>query len=429
MKPKVKVFLIIENILFLFFFMYLYKYQLYSISAKEIVFFILALFLTTNLSAIIKTGRSIFISISLPILLPAMVVLGPFWTGILGLIGTIEIYQIIYKTKWYKFTFNRTTLFLAAGSGALVFKYSNIYLNSKFFILPLLLASITYFIINNGLVFLVVRFSNPEEADTSLWLYYLELSKNLISSYFLGLVFYYSYNFFGPIFLVLSILLIFILKDFLLSRVQQLNSFTQIVESFLKVIDSKDHYTEGHCERVANYTFILCEALNLSKAKTERIVNMAKIHDIGKIYVDDRILKSSEKLSKPEYEEMKKHSEYGYELLKDIDLLKQDIEIIRYHHERYDGDGYPEGLKGEEIPLGARILNICDSFDVMTTGRSYKPALNKNEVIEEIKTCSSAQFDPSISNKMIELLNKGKFDDSFKNQGKKINENIQLSLI
>ena len=101
MKPKVKVFLIIENLLFLFFFMYLYKYQLYSISPKEIVFFILALFLTTNLSAIIKTGRSIFISISLPILLPAMVVLGPFWTGILGLLGTIEIYQIIYKTKWY----------------------------------------------------------------------------------------------------------------------------------------------------------------------------------------------------------------------------------------------------------------------------------------------------------------------------------------
>jgi len=205
-----------------------------------------------------------------------------------------------------------------------------------------------------------------------------------------------------------------------------MNSYTQIIESFLKVIDSKDHYTEGHCERVAKYSYHLCNEMNLSRAKSEKIISIAKIHDIGKIYVDDDILRSSDNLRSEEYEEIKRHTKYGYQLLKDIDLINDELDVILYHHERWDGRGYPEGLKGEKIPVGARILAVTDSLDVMITGRSYKPPMKKEEIIAELEKCAGGQFDPEIAEKMIKLIKDGFFDDKFKSE-EKIRE-LELSL-
>jgi HD-GYP domain-containing protein (c-di-GMP phosphodiesterase class II) len=226
------------------------------------------------------------------------------------------------------------------------------------------------------------------------------------------------------IFFVLVILLIYITKDFIYSNIKQLNAFTQIIESFLKVIDSKDHYTQGHCERVAKYTKILSKNYGVRKIKREKIVNISKIHDIGKIKVPDKILKSKERLSDDEYEEIKRHCIYGYDILEDINLMNEDLDIILYHHERYDGDGYPEGLSGKEIPLGSRILSVCDAFDVMTTGRSYKLPLSKSQVIYELKTGKNTQFDPDISTTMIELIKNGSFDHCFEEKHNKKEEYI-----
>lgn len=193
-----------------------------------------------------------------------------------------------------------------------------------------------------------------------------------------------------------------------------LNSITQLTESFLKIIDLKDHYTEGHCERVARYTETLCTAMGIKRTKAEQIVNIARIHDIGKINVSDEILKSSSSLTAEEYNEIKKHSLFGYQLLKNIDLMNNGLDILLHHHEHYDGKGYPEGKKGTDIPFGSRILAVCDAFDVMTYGRTYKPAMSKEEIIQELERCSSRQFDPIIAGKMIELINKGVFDDIFR---------------
>lgn len=428
MNTRLKTFLIIEFLSFLLFFIYLYQFHRFNISTIDVIFFILVLLITNNISFILNSKSDVTISIVLPILLPAIILLGPFWTAVIALIGSSEFHY--KKFAWYKFLFNRCMLFIVAGTASLIFQYTNDILDLPLFTFPILLALLSYFIMNTGLVYLVVRIASGQKQDTSMLLYFIQLAKNLITSYFLGLVFYYCYIYFGKIFFVLAIVLIYILKDLLFSRIQLLNSFTQIVESFLKVIDSKDHYTEGHCERVARYTEILCKEMGLNRGKTERIVNMAKIHDIGKIYVDDSILKSSDFLTPEEYEEMKRHSEYGYQLLQDIDLLRRDLDIILYHHERYDGTGYPEGKKKKEIPLGARILSVCDALDVMVTGRSYKTALNKQQVIEELEECSGGQFDPEIAETMINIIKKGKFDDSFKVKDSKerTNYNFEPSL-
>lgn len=417
MNRKVKAYLAFVYTLFFTFFICLYFFQnLHIDSYLDIFFFVSALMLSSNISAIGQKKKGILTSINLPLILPAMVLLNPFWTAVTAMIGTIKLYQITKNFKWYQFLFNRFVFFIAAGSGALAFNMSNYYFDpTSYHIIAFFAGALVYFLINNGMVFLVIKFAYDGKKDTSLLLHYIQLSKTLITSYFLGLIFYISYITVGKVFFILVIVLIYILKDLLFSRIQQIDSFTQIVESFLKVIDSKDHYTQGHCERVARYTKTFCQDLGLSRSRTERIVNMAKIHDIGKINVEDEILKSSAFLTREESVEMKKHSQYGYELLEDIDLLRRDLKIILYHHERYDGNGYPEGKKGQEIPLGARILNICDSFDVMVTGREYKPPKDKNEIIREFEDCAGKQFDPELSSRMIKLINNNVFGNIYSN--------------
>ena len=421
MKNKLKYFLFSVYGISLILGIYLLTKSSNYIPFHNIAYFTIILIITNNFTLFFNSVNSFITSINLPVLFPAMVLLDPFWVALISLIGSTELKQR-NKFVWYKFLFNRTMFFSAAGIAALVFKLTINYFNSSF-ILAFFFSSLCYFIINNGLMFIVISIAE-EEQDTS-FSYFIQLGKNLVISYFLGLLLYYSYMYFGMVFFILVILFLFVIKDVVYSNIRQLNSFTQIIESFLKVIDSKDHYTEGHCERVAKYTKTLCNNLNISIAKTERIVNLSKIHDIGKIKVPDNILKSTNKLNNKEYKKIKKHSIYGYEILKDINIIKEDVEIILYHHEWYDGSGYPEGLSGKEIPVGSRILSICDAFDVMTTGRNYKPAMNKKEVIAEFERCSNIQFDPKLTNKMIALIKKGKFDHAFEKRQEEVLMDVQ----
>ncbi|MGM0445079.1 MAG: HD-GYP domain-containing protein [Bacillota bacterium] len=412
MNKKVKIFLAIEYFVFILFAISIFFLYPIGNFNFDVIFFLATLFILSNLSYFINFKSNTSTSISLPVLIPAMTMLNPFWVLIIAFVGTSELNIRENKLPWYKFLFNRCMFGIAAGSAALIYKLSISILTSNI-IIALFFASIIYFSINIGLVYIVIYLSD-EKQKVSYTIFLSELIKSIFISYFLGLILYFSYIQFGKLFFMLVIILIYIARDFFFSRLQVLNTFTQIIESFLKVIDSKDHYTEGHCERVANYTKKLCDTIKVNQRKKEKIVNMAKIHDIGKIYVDDQILKSDDILDEEEFNEMKKHSYYGYELLKDIDMLNDDLEIILHHHEFYNGNGYPDGIKGEEIPLGARILNICDSFDVMTTGRSYKKALNKKETIEELKNCSKKQFDPELVEAMVDLIEEGTFNSSFK---------------
>ena len=427
MNKQLKIYLISIYLIFLLtLIIFGYKYS-FDVNFVNILFFVIIGLLISNFSMFFNSMTEISTSMNLPVLIPTFFLFNPFWVGLIATVGTIGVKFNKRQFIWYKFLFNRANFFLAAAFGTWVFNLSQYYLDKTDFpILSVLLASIVYFLINNLLVYIVINLADNEVDQLSLLNYFRELSKNLVTSYFLGLILLASYIYSGKVLFILIIILLFIIKDFFYSRLQQINSYTQIIESFLKVIDSKDHYTESHCERVANYTHHLCNEMNLSRAKSEKIISIAKIHDIGKIYVDDEILRSSDNLSDQEYEEIKRHTEYGYQLLKDIDLINDELDIILYHHERWDGNGYPKGLKGEEIPVGARILTACDSLDVMITGRNYKPPMIKEEVIEEFKKCAGGQFDSKIAKKIIELIKDGYFDDKFRSE-EKIRE-LELAL-
>jgi len=161
-------------------------------------------------------------------------------------------------------------------------------------------------------------------------------------------------------------------------------------------VDARDHYTSSHSKKVSEYALALAEALKLTPAEIRRLETSALLHDIGKIGISDKILNKRGKLTAEEWEAVKAHPNTGANIAGHAPQLADCLAGIRYHHEKYDGSGYPEGLKSEEIPLEARILAIADAFAAMTSVRSYSDALSPEEAVEEIKRGAGKQFDPRL---------------------------------
>lgn len=177
------------------------------------------------------------------------------------------------------------------------------------------------------------------------------------------------------------------------------------VKTLIGVINAKDKYTYGHIERVVMYSRMMADKLNLSQNDKNILIYGAYMHDIGKINISKNILVKKMKLDNEEWEILKQHPANGVEIIKPVEALNVIIPLILYHHERYDGKGYPSNLKGEEIPYLVRVLTIVDSFDAMTSSRPYNKKMSYEEGLEEIRRCSGTQFDPEIAEKFIEAIN------------------------
>lgn len=182
-------------------------------------------------------------------------------------------------------------------------------------------------------------------------------------------------------------------------------SFLDTITALAKLIEAKDKYTSGHSQRVTEYSLLIAKKLNLSKKEIEMIKFCGLIHDIGKIGINESILQKPSKLTNDEYANIKTHPIIGENVVKHINFLREGLPIIRNHHERYDGKGYPDGLKGKEIPLLARIVAVADAFDAMTSERSYRKAFSLQEAIKELKENAGTQFDPQIVKIFIDALN------------------------
>ncbi|MCR5785627.1 MAG: HD domain-containing protein [Eubacterium sp.] len=185
----------------------------------------------------------------------------------------------------------------------------------------------------------------------------------------------------------------------------------EMTHAFAKTIDMKDKYTNGHSERVAQYTKMIAEKMDFSESEVQSIYNIALLHDIGKISIPGSILNKPEALNDDEYVIMKSHAAKGYEALKDV-TIQPDLAIgAGYHHERVDGKGYPNGLKGEEIPLIARIIAVADTFDAMYSTRPYRKKMELSEVIDRIRSAAGSQLDENIVKIFIELYEEGKLEN------------------
>ena len=173
--------------------------------------------------------------------------------------------------------------------------------------------------------------------------------------------------------------------------------FYKTIKSIAFALDAKDKYTHGHSMRVTLYSLALAKQLNLPDSLLEEIETAGLLHDIGKIAIPEKILLKPGKLTEEEFDVIKSHPELGEKLVYSIEKLKLISNWLKSHHERFDGKGYPDGLLGEQIPISSRIIAIADTYDAMTSSRSYRTALSHEIAIEEIGRCAGSQFDPKLA--------------------------------
>ena len=261
----------------------------------------------------------------------------------------------------------------------------------------------------------------PREATTPGIILYVAMGKNIEDS---SLELDYTFHrlltseplfwiSIGALALWLIALTIFIITSAQIKKYQKRHERDNIIinesiETFTGFIDAKDPYTNGHSKRVAIYTKQIAQEMGYSGEDLDRIYYVALLHDCGKIGVPDSILGKPGRLTDEELEIIKSHTVQGGEILSSFKSLPNVGEGALYHHERYDGKGYPEGRSGEDIPLIARIICVADSFDAMNTNRVYRNKLSKEKIIEEIEKNKGLQFDPKIADIMLGLIRSGK---------------------
>ncbi len=180
--------------------------------------------------------------------------------------------------------------------------------------------------------------------------------------------------------------------------------FSGTIKAIIEALDAKDSFTLGRSRRVTFYSLKIANKLNLPKHVIGELELAGLLHDIGMIGVSDEILNKTDKLTPEEFEEIKQHVKHGVKILEDINQLKDVVNVVKHHHEHYDGTGYPDRLSGENIPLLSRIIAITDAYDSMVSHRAYRTSLSSQEAVEKLKLASGKQFDPELTQIFLDVL-------------------------
>ncbi|WP_342626188.1 HD-GYP domain-containing protein [Oceanithermus profundus] len=315
-----------------------------------------------------------------------------------------------FSYTWYKDFFNRLQSLLAAAGAAFVFTF--IYNNIPIYIsdvnitqmVAIILASIANFIINISLVSLAVHISTRMPIK-DIWFHnfgWIVFSYMLMTPVSLLLARLYNANppllgNWGGWAVILFLIPLYYARFHWDEVVKLREAFNKTVDLLSNTIDAKDSHTFLHSERVTAIASALARAYGLDAAQVNTIEKGSRIHDIGKIGIPDAVLFKPGSLTEEEYNIIKKHPEYGVRLLEPAsEYLSETFDIIKYHHERWDGRGYPEGLAGQEIPLWARIVGLADAYEAMTAGRPYQKAKTPEDALREIEDLAGIQFDPKL---------------------------------
>ena len=185
------------------------------------------------------------------------------------------------------------------------------------------------------------------------------------------------------------------------------DSYKALLNTLITVLEGKDTYLKGHCVRVARLSVTLAEELNLPPDMIEVIRSAALLHDIGEVGVCDVALLKAGKLTEDEWKQLKQHPVIGYKLISELKFFRAEEPLILHHHEHYDGSGYPDGLKGDQIPFGSRVITLADAYDAMTSPRPWRVRFTEEQAINEIRNNVGKQFDPELARKFLEILQHG----------------------
>jgi len=406
LKLKIYIIVIIGSAIALFI------YLIPSLPSLPNVWPVLIFFLTISVFAEfiyveLPTGSGI--SIGFPIDFVMILVYGPALAMLITALGALIAETIERKISWYKIIFNVAQQALSAGIAGLVYQYSGGivgFQNFFKFIFPAALCAFIYPIINLILVNVFISLEKRIKI-ASVWRINF---KDILPSYlaeapmgFLMAIVYVEVGIFGILLFFLPLLLA--RRSFeLYTKMRKV--YLDTIRALAAAIDAKDPYTKGHSERVAETSVALAQELNLSGRDIEDIEYTALLHDIGKIGIADKILGKKGSLTNQEYEKIKEHTIMGANIIEPVDFLKNSYEAIYHHHERYDGKGYPDGVKSKDIPVFSRIIAVADAYDAMNSDRPYRKKLNKDKILKELTDQSGKQFDPEVVEALISVLDR-----------------------
>ena len=360
--------------------------------------------------ALPQSKFSVSFTVSGTVFFAASIAYGAIVGVILATVGTL-VTELFLRKKFRRLLFNVAQFVCAAGTAGLAyhaFVRTNFRapLASVMTLVAALVAAAMYLLVNAALVSTVVGI---DIGKSPLQVFIANIPGILmqnITLFSIGLLLT-TVRDLTP--LTLFIALLPLLGPYLAMRGHRetLMEIRNTIEALADTVDRRDTSTAQHSERVAKYTQqIIDEIGTIGFAESEAINLAARVHDLGKIAIPDAVLLKPGKLDEGEYWLMRQHPVAGDDILQQLAIYKDSLGVVRHHHERYDGTGYPDGLKGEEIPLGARIVAVADSYDVMTSDRPYARARSVREGIEELIWCKGTHFDPKIVDAFVRVLNR-----------------------
>ncbi|TGE39519.1 HD-GYP domain-containing protein [Desulfosporosinus fructosivorans] len=235
------------------------------------------------------------------------------------------------------------------------------------------------------------------KSPSAIWVSNIRWSvPNFMALVPLGFLLALIYNNYGPMGLLLLFIPLLISRHAFQLYIDMRENYLSTVEALVQALEAKDTYTSGHSARVGKLAVAIAEEIKMSEEKIQSLKYAAVLHDVGKIGVSELILNKEGKLLDSEWESIRSHPVIGQTIIKGIKFMFDIGEVVRHHHERYDGKGYPDGIKGEEIPLESRIIAVADTYDAITTDRSYRKGSTHDEAIVELKRVAGSQLDPEI---------------------------------
>ena len=395
---------------------YLFKNYTISDYTLLIVFSVLSALAETFLIPLPKVGA---VSVSFALTFSAILLTNPLTASLIAAFGMIFRCPYVdgkgrvhmFNNPLYKTVFNVSQYIINAGAAGLTYLYLNRILNFGFYFFNPIAAVVCLFVyLTLNSVFMASLMSILlNEKISYIWKNYLLGFINISLVGLLGIVVAFSYDNFGTTGILLFFIpLMFARYTFKLYLDMRKNYFDTL-NVLVRAIEASDPYTSGHSMRVSAYAVAIANQMGLPQGKIDLIKSAALLHDIGKIGIDKNILNKNGKLEKEEFDKIKSHPEIGATIIADLSYLTNISDIIRHHHERNDGKGYPDGLSHEDIPLETSILTVADSFDAMTTDRPYRGALSLESALQEIKDNEGTQFNPDIVDDSIIALKKAFF--------------------
>jgi len=382
----------------------LLKYR--NISILGIVLFGILIFAADNLSAPLpKTGS---VSVNFGISMASLIIYGPATAIIVTVISIFNIREFVKRVPYYKHLFNAGQYLLSFAAAAVFFEKFFDNTQQNFFyarnIWVIFLVTYIFFLLNTIFTAGAISIANRLNV-LNVWVFnfaWLIPFQFFLSAMAIAIAF--LYKLYSPFTLLFTSLPLIIAQYTYLLRIKERRTILNSIMQIVKIMEAKDIYTAGHSMRVAEYSEKIGHAMRLNEYDTEILKNLASLHDIGKVQIDLSVLNKTTKLTNKDWDEIKKHPVISYDIVKQIDFLKDRATAILYHHERFDGNGYPFGKKGDELSMFAKVLIVADSYDAMTTDRPYRKGLTPEESIVELELNAGTQFDPQVCEVMIDII-------------------------